>query len=203
VLTPMPPASNNARKDPFHASCFEHDEQRDVVRCPRGGSCPFGVCATGAGRWSESIVARRCAGAARSREHCTKDRHGRTIEIAPWQGALREHGLKMSRPENAALYRRRSVIVEPSSVGSRRSWASDAGRYAAWRRYARNGRCSAPRSTCGRSIANGRGSAPRKPRMMAMQPPEAAHQLLKPPLLAFGGRGGPTVSVGKPTKRPG
>jgi hypothetical protein len=113
VLAPMPPASENGGKNPYHASCFEHDAQRDVVRCPAGRELPFRRLRN---RRGAIVREYRGADACRGcpvRGLCTRDRHGRSIEIAPWQGALREHQAKMGRPENAALYRRRSAIVEP------------------------------------------------------------------------------------------
>jgi len=113
VLAPMPSASKNSGGDPFHASRFEHDAGRDVVRCPGGRELPFRRLRKRRGATvREYRSAAVCAGCP-LRPHCTADRHGRSIEIAPWQDALRRHRDKMGRAENAALYRRRPGIIEP------------------------------------------------------------------------------------------
>jgi hypothetical protein len=113
VITPVPGSSARGEGGPFHASRFVHDAALDVVRCPQGREIPFlrlrerrGVSA----RIYRS--ARVCAGCP-VRAQCTRDRHGRSIEIGPHHQALRRHRARLRAASAQAQLRQRGRIVEP------------------------------------------------------------------------------------------
>lgn len=113
VLAPLHPGTENPKNKPYHASNFEHDADRDVVRCPEGRELPFQRT-----RNKEGIPVRVYRSAAVCKGcpafgQCTRDRHGRTIEISEYHEAYQRHRAKMKSEENRTLLKRRSGIVEP------------------------------------------------------------------------------------------
>jgi len=123
VLAPVPAAVANKEDDPYHASCFEHDRERDVVRCPQGRELPFrrererkaGILVR------EYRSAKVCAGCP-VRGQCTRDRHGRSIEIAPWEESVRAHREKMAQEENIQRLKKRGAIVDPVFGWIKEQW---------------------------------------------------------------------------------
>jgi hypothetical protein len=113
VLAPMPSGMLNPEQNPYHASCFRHDPERDVVVCPQGRLLPFRrLRAKPRLTVREYRSARICRGCP-AQTLCTRDRHGRSIEIAPWDQAMQIHRRKMAQPLSSALLKMRSEIVEP------------------------------------------------------------------------------------------
>lgn len=123
VLAPVHAAAANKENNPYHASCFEHDRERDIVRCPQGRELPLrrererkaGILVR------EYRSAKVCADCP-VRGQCTRDRHGRSIEIAPWDAAVRAHSEKMRREENIQKLKQRGAIVEPVFGWIKEQW---------------------------------------------------------------------------------
>jgi hypothetical protein len=113
VLGPMPEGMMNRGQNPFHSSCFVYDAKADVVHCPQGRQLPFRRT-----RVRRRFLVREYRSAALCRDcplrdACTKDRHGRSIEISPWDQTMKAHRQKMAQPLAQALLKMRSEIVEP------------------------------------------------------------------------------------------
>ena len=115
VLMPVHSASTCNESAPYHTSKFHYDSEGDVVRCPQGRELPFRRTRT-IGRspqlWREYRSAEACRDCP-VKEQCTKDRHGRTINISQWHEAGRRHAEKMKQEANQDLLKKRAKIVEP------------------------------------------------------------------------------------------
>lgn len=113
VLTPMPSASSPKRDHPYHAMHFHYDAQRKVVTCPTGRELPLQRMRQRRGQPVEVYrSAKTCEGCA-VRAQCTRDRHGRTIDIGPGHAqlvALRERWQYEGTKEYYGL---RAPTVEP------------------------------------------------------------------------------------------
>ena len=113
VIVPLPLVSQNKEDNPYHVSCFEYDSQTDEVVCPQKRRIPFQRERIR----GQSVVriyrsARTCKDCP-VRAQCTGDRHGRSIEIAPWYDAVNAHREKMATEEAKQAYSKRAGIVEP------------------------------------------------------------------------------------------
>lgn len=113
VLSPMPAGMMNREQNPFHSSCFVHDSQADVVRCPQGRLLPFRRTRLRRRFLVREYRSATVCGNCPVRTACTRDRHGRSIEISPWEQTMQAHRQKMAQPLAAALLKMRSEIVEP------------------------------------------------------------------------------------------
>jgi transposase len=106
-------------KDPsplgeFHTSRFQYDPEHDQVVCPRGEVLRF----QGIRRHKQKpfpLRVYRCQNfrACPVRDACTRDRHGRLIEIGPYHGAVERQRQKQREAENRQLLKKRKAIVEP------------------------------------------------------------------------------------------
>jgi len=106
-------------KDPsplgeFHSSRFQYDPERDQVVCPRGEGLSF----QGIRRHRQKpfpLRVYRCQdfGDCPLREACTRDRHGRLIEIGPYHGAVERQRQKQAEAEKRQLLKKRKEMVEP------------------------------------------------------------------------------------------
>ncbi len=111
---PLPPQSVNKKDEEYHASNFVYDAEADVVTCPQGQSLPFRR-----ERVKEGVPVSVYRGAPSTCKNCpafgtcTKDRHGRTIDISPWNASVERHKEKMNKEENKELLKQRAGIVEP------------------------------------------------------------------------------------------
>ncbi len=114
VVMPLPPQSVNKKDEEYHASNFVYDAEADVVTCPQGQSLPFRR-----ERVKEGVPVSVYRGAPSTCKNCpafgacTKDRHGRTIDISPWNASVERHKEKMNKEENKELLKQRAGIVEP------------------------------------------------------------------------------------------
>lgn len=122
ILGPMPKSMINDSQNPYHSSCFRHDPAEDVIICPQGRSLPFRRT-----RQRVKLLVREYRSAAvckscPARSSCTRDRHGRSIEISPWEDIMQAHRKKMSSPMSKALLKMRSEIVEPAFGWIKAQW---------------------------------------------------------------------------------
>lgn len=107
------PGSAKDVSNPYHAAHFRHDPQRQVVVCPEGRELPLQRVRMRDGRrvevYRSAAVCRDCP----VRAHCTKDRHGRTIDIAPGHAALVTMRERWREGSTTELYGLRAATVEP------------------------------------------------------------------------------------------
>lgn len=113
VVMPLPSSSQNKDQNPYHASMFVYDKERDAVVCPQGKELAFSRERVKNGTryrvYRSSAVCRQCP----VKDLCTKSRHGRCIDLSANHEAIERHRQKMSTEPMRELYRLRSQIVEP------------------------------------------------------------------------------------------
>ena len=113
VITPLPASCARGQEKPFHASRFVYEAARDVVRCPQGRELPFmRMRERHALRWRVYRSTQVCADCP-VRAQCTRDRHGRTIDISPHHQAMLRHREKLLGEDAQARLAQRGRIVEP------------------------------------------------------------------------------------------
>jgi hypothetical protein len=101
--------------DEYHHSRFQHDEQRDVVICPRGEGLGFEQ-----EKWHSSnkykVKVYRCRSFEEcpDRDRCSSNKQGRTIRINPYRVAIDKQIVKQGSNTAKRNLSRRKVIVEPS-----------------------------------------------------------------------------------------
>jgi transposase len=98
----------------FHAAHFSYDEGGDCCVCPRGEELKFERVKRNR-RKSYAVRVYRCQSFKECpvRWQCSKDKRGRTIEITPYDGALRRQRDKLAQADNQAVLRKRMRIAEP------------------------------------------------------------------------------------------
>jgi transposase len=98
----------------FHTARFQYDPERDEVVCPRGERLSFQHLRRHRQKPSPLRVY-RCPkfGDCPVREACTRSRHGRLIEIGPYQGAVERQRQKQAEAEKRQLLKKRKGLVEP------------------------------------------------------------------------------------------
>jgi transposase len=112
LYVPLSRPMQNAEHRPFHCNNFHWDSERDVVVCPQGKDLKFHHARKRKGQ--EIRVYRDITACADCpvRAQCTKDRHGRSIDVSPhWQevNAHREH---MATEESKEIFKQRAGIIE-------------------------------------------------------------------------------------------
>lgn len=112
VLTPLPSGWKDT-SHPYHAAHFRHDPKRKIVVCPQGREVPLQRVRTKNGRPVEVYRSAKVCKDCPVRAHCTRDRHGRTIEIQPGHEALVQLHARWQRQATAELYTLRAPTVEP------------------------------------------------------------------------------------------
>jgi len=112
VVTP-PPSAWRDTSNPYHASRFRHDPARQVVVCPQGRELPLHhVRQKSVGPveiYRSAKVCKDCP----VRALCTRDRHGRSIDIQPGHAAVVACHQRWQRPSTAELYALRAPTIEP------------------------------------------------------------------------------------------
>ena len=110
VIAPVPegkPKKDNA----YHASAFTYDRQRNVCICPEGKELTLQGSKDRRGT-RVNIYRCRCKDCA-VRTRCTKDRKGRTIEIAGHHEEVVAMRAKLATAEGQDRYAQRARIIEP------------------------------------------------------------------------------------------
>ena len=111
----MPEAQRRMLARPYHKDRFTYDERSDSYICPQGRQLRFTrIKHTRGTRMrlyrSSGAVCRACPAFG----VCTKDaRHGRAIEVGPYDASLRRHRAWMSTEQARQLYTQRKQLVEP------------------------------------------------------------------------------------------
>ena len=97
--------------NPYHASEFTYDAAADQVVCPQGQVLPL---QGEKDRRGVAVKVYRChCQDCPVRAQCTRDQHGRTIEIGPHHATVVAHREALKDPEAQAKLQRRKVIIEP------------------------------------------------------------------------------------------
>ena len=111
----MPEAQGRRLEHPYHKDRFSYDETTDSYTCPQGQRLGFIRFKRTGGRRvrvhrSSGVVCRDCPAFG----VCTRDgRHGRAIEVGPYDTALRSHRAWMATDQARHLYTQRKHLVEP------------------------------------------------------------------------------------------
>lgn len=111
----MPEAQQQALEQPYHKDRFLYDEATDSYTCPQGQRLRFTRVKRTRGTpmrvyRASGAVCVGCPAFGR----CTRDRrHGRALEIGPYEVILRSHRKWMATDEAKAAYKRRKELPEP------------------------------------------------------------------------------------------
>jgi hypothetical protein len=112
----MPESQVWALQKTYHKDHFGHDATKDIYICPKGQELPFSGIKKRKGK-AEMRVYRATAAVCLNCPafgECTRDkRHGRAIEIGPYEAELRRNRALMAEEGSKKLYRRRQGIIEP------------------------------------------------------------------------------------------
>jgi transposase len=108
-------ASAKGEKQAFQKDCFVYDEATDTYRCPEGKvlSLEHVERRPGAEDYGKRTYRCHACEGCPHRAQCTKDRHGRSINVGLRDALLRAHREKMRTAEAKAMMKRRSATVEP------------------------------------------------------------------------------------------
>lgn len=111
----MPEPHQGALESPYHKDYFKHDKDADTYTCPRGKVLHFQGMKKTRGTLARQYrasasVCRQCPAFGT----CTKNAHGRTMEIGPNDTLLRQHRAWMATHEAKQTYRRRKELPEPT-----------------------------------------------------------------------------------------
>ncbi len=110
VVAPVP--EGKPKKDnPYHASAFTYDKQRDVCVCPEGKELTLQGSKNRRGTMV-NVYRCRCKECP-VRARCTHDPKGRTIEIAGHHEEVVAMRAKLATPEGRERYAQRARIIEP------------------------------------------------------------------------------------------
>jgi transposase len=115
-LVVLPEAQQRALTDPYHQQHFSYDAASDTFTCPQGQLASLAGEKT---RGGQTLARRYRVGGAICRAClafgvCTRDaRHGRTLEVSPYEADLRRHRDWMATDAAQALARQRQTLPEP------------------------------------------------------------------------------------------
>jgi transposase len=107
-------AERGAATDPYHASRFVYDGERDCCICPQGRDLPL-LQRKKKGSNQSGIRRYRCREYEQCpvRWECSKSKHGRNIDISEHEEALQRLREKREDPEKKKLLKARKSIIEP------------------------------------------------------------------------------------------
>jgi transposase len=101
--------------EPYHASRFVYDAEKDQCICPRGELLPFHAAKPRDKAQPYEVRVYRCQSYLNCpvRWQCSSSQTGRTVQIHPNHDALVRHREKMRDPAMRALLKQRGATVEP------------------------------------------------------------------------------------------
>lgn len=112
----MPESQHKALKQPYHKDRFCYDEETDSYTCPQGQRLRFTRVKRTRGTLmrlyrASGAVCRVCPAFG----ICTRDgRHGRGLEVGPYEAVLRRHRVWMATEEAQKAYKQRMQLPEPA-----------------------------------------------------------------------------------------
>jgi transposase len=112
VYVPLPRNVQNQDQRPYHCSEFQWDAQRDVVICPQGRELKFHHQRRRSGQTIRLYRDIKACADCPVRAQCTRDRHGRSIEIGPHWHRVNAHREHMAREHSRKVFKQRGAIVE-------------------------------------------------------------------------------------------
>lgn len=115
VITPLPSSCKNPSGNKYHSSNFRYDKEKDVFVCPEGRELPFRRERVKNKRTGKKVREYRSAAVCLGcpmRGECTRDRHGRTVELQPGYEALERLRGRLEEPENQKSLKKRGQTVE-------------------------------------------------------------------------------------------
>ena len=104
-----------AKGQPYHASCFTYDKEKDQCVCPRGEVLGFDYTKSRDKVQPYDVRVYRCHSyeTCPVRWQCSKSQSGRTVQIHPNYDALVRQREKLRDERMRALLKRRGSIIEP------------------------------------------------------------------------------------------
>lgn len=112
IIAP-PPLNGSDQTNPYHASHFKHDPATRTVTCPQDRPLPYRFTRDKDGRKVEVYRSAKVCRDCPVRAQCTKDRHGRLIEIVPHREELVALRARWNDLTVRKLYQQRSALIEP------------------------------------------------------------------------------------------
>jgi transposase len=112
VYVPLACNVQNPEKKPYHCSEFAWDAERDVVICPQGRELKFHHVRERSGQTIRLYRDHKACKGCPVRAQCTRDRHGRSIEIGPHWERVNLHRDHMAREESQEVLKQRGAIIE-------------------------------------------------------------------------------------------
>jgi transposase len=102
-------------KEPYHASKFTYDAERDQCVCPRGETLKFDSTKARDKVQPYQVRVYRCQvyESCPVRWHCSNNKSGRTVQIHPNHDALVRQREKLRDESMRALLKRRGSLIEP------------------------------------------------------------------------------------------
>lgn len=112
LYVPLQRPVQNAAQAPYHESAFHFEAERDVVICPQGRELKYHHTRH---HRAEPVRVYRgghvCADCP-VRAACTRDRHGRSIDVCPSRAAVQRHREHMASAQSQEISRQRGRVVE-------------------------------------------------------------------------------------------
>ena len=97
----------------FHAGNFKRDAESDVLICPMGRRLKFAwEKESKNGAYKLRVYRCVCGLECERAAECTKDKHGRTVEIPPWHEKIQAQIEKQKDPGKRCKLKRRGRIIE-------------------------------------------------------------------------------------------
>lgn len=97
----------------FGKQNFTYDEKKDVYLCPGGRELPFEREKDGHSQWHKMRIYRCHPRSCASRQACTKQKRGRTIERSPCEKAKEDYLAHRDPAHDRELLQKRKTIIEP------------------------------------------------------------------------------------------
>jgi len=115
VLVNLPKSVQGSDEQPYHASRFKYDAEKDCCICPRGEVLLFDSIKPRDKARPYDVRVYRCDSyeSCPVRWQCSSSKTGRTVQVHPNHGSLVRHREKLQDPTMRALLKKRGSTVEP------------------------------------------------------------------------------------------
>jgi len=115
VLVNLPESVQGSEDQPYHASRFVYDAEKDQCICPRGEALPFDSIKPRDKAHPYDVRVYRCQSyeTCPVRWQCSSSKTGRTVQIHPNHGALVRQREKVRDEKMRAMLNQRGSTVEP------------------------------------------------------------------------------------------
>jgi transposase len=115
VLVNLPKSVQGSDEEPYHASRFVYDGEKDQCICPRGETLGFDAIKARDKAHPYEVRVYRCSSyeTCPVRWQCSSSKTGRTVQIHPNHDALVRHRAKLRDETMRVLLKKRGSTVEP------------------------------------------------------------------------------------------